>query len=140
MAFRSAKGRLCKSVSVLILGTMVPSYEESQPRNAERRTSHWKFLVGYWIFPSAFRHFNTLTSFDVGPSTRDNVEMRLSRILPVTWAFTFLCISAVNAESYAPRVGQQHPEMTLPRIDGGGALSLSDYRGRKVLLIHFASW
>jgi hypothetical protein len=28
----------------------------------------------------------------------------------------------------------------LPRIDNGKPLKLSDYRGQKVLLIHFASW
>ncbi len=44
------------------------------------------------------------------------------------------------ADSYNPRVGEQHPDFTLPAIDRGEAVSLSDYRGKKVLLIHFASW
>jgi hypothetical protein len=28
----------------------------------------------------------------------------------------------------------------LPRIDGREAVRLSDFRGKKVLLIHFAAW
>ena len=44
------------------------------------------------------------------------------------------------AESYAPRVGQAHPDFTLPRIEDRQAVGLADFRGKKVLLIHFASW
>ena len=36
-------------------------------------------------------------------------------------------------------VGSPHPDFVLPTLDGGYA-RLSDYRGKKVLLIHFASW
>ena len=36
-------------------------------------------------------------------------------------------------------VGSLHPDFVLPALDGGFA-RLSDYRGKKVLLIHFASW
>lgn len=43
-------------------------------------------------------------------------------------------------ESYRPVVGKPHPDFTLPRIDNRKPLSLSDYRGKKVLLLHFASW
>ena len=35
--------------------------------------------------------------------------------------------------------GQQHPDFLLPSLDGG-FLRLSDYRGKKVFLFHFASW
>ncbi|MDA7978377.1 MAG: redoxin domain-containing protein [Pirellulales bacterium] len=41
---------------------------------------------------------------------------------------------------YRPRVGQRHPDFTLPNTADGTPVSLSDYRGKKVLLIHFASW
>ena len=41
---------------------------------------------------------------------------------------------------YAPEVGQPHADFVLPRIDSREAVSLSQYRGRKVLLIQFASW
>ena len=37
------------------------------------------------------------------------------------------------------RAGQRHPDFQLPTLDGGLA-RLSDYRGKKVVLIHFASW
>lgn len=36
-------------------------------------------------------------------------------------------------------VGSPHPDFVLPAL-GGGFARLSDYRGKKVLLIHFASW
>lgn len=44
------------------------------------------------------------------------------------------------AAVYRAVVGQPHPDFVLPRIDNHQPLRLSDYRGRKVLLIHFASW
>ena len=44
------------------------------------------------------------------------------------------------ADPYAPKVGQMHPEFTLADIQSGKPVSLSDFRGKKVLLIHFASW
>lgn len=37
------------------------------------------------------------------------------------------------------RVGEAFPDLRLPTIDGG-TLSLSSLRGRKLLLIEFASW
>jgi len=44
------------------------------------------------------------------------------------------------AAGYSPRVGELHPDFTLPNIKDNKPVSLSQYRGRKVLLIHFASW
>ena len=44
------------------------------------------------------------------------------------------------AAPYAPKVGQRHPDFTLPDIATGKPASLSDFHGKKVLLIHFASW
>ena len=46
----------------------------------------------------------------------------------------------VAAETYSPRVGERHLNFTLPAIDDGRPLSLEQLRGRKVLLIQFASW
>ncbi len=37
-------------------------------------------------------------------------------------------------------VGQRIPAVELPRIDGRGTVDLGTLRGRKLLLIHFASW
>ena len=49
-------------------------------------------------------------------------------------------IFAVSAQAFEPKVGTLLPDFTLPRIDNGEPVSLSDYRGRKVLLVMFASW
>ena len=52
----------------------------------------------------------------------------------------FVSPSVAYAGRYNPRVGQQHPDFTLPSIATGKPVTLSQYRGKKVLLIHFASW
>lgn len=36
-------------------------------------------------------------------------------------------------------VGEMYPDFVLPTLDGHWG-RLSDFRGKKVLLIHFASW
>lgn len=45
-----------------------------------------------------------------------------------------------GAGDYPPPVGERHPELTLRSVVDGSLVSLSQYRGRKVLLINFASW
>ena len=45
-----------------------------------------------------------------------------------------------QATSYQPAIGQPHPDFVLPNIEDGKPIRLSDYRGKKVLLVHFASW
>ena len=37
-------------------------------------------------------------------------------------------------------VGQRAPDFTLPQIGGGKAVSLSDYRGKTVVLDFWATW
>ena len=44
------------------------------------------------------------------------------------------------ALGYEPKVGERHADFTLPDIRTGKPVSLSDFRGKKVLLIQFASW
>ncbi|MBX9579015.1 MAG: redoxin domain-containing protein [Gemmataceae bacterium] len=39
-----------------------------------------------------------------------------------------------------PKVGDRHPDFTLPDVAGGKPKTLSDFRGKKVLLVQFASW
>ena len=53
-----------------------------------------------------------------------------------------LAVAASANAAYAvpPAVGQRYPDFTLPDIADGKAKSLSDFRGKKVLLIQFASW
>ena len=57
----------------------------------------------------------------------------------------WLCVATVGSaqqpgRSYQPKVGQLHPDFVLPNIETGEPVSLSQHRGKKVLLIHFASW
>ena len=37
-------------------------------------------------------------------------------------------------------VGQLFPQIVLPSLDGKQRLALSDFHGKKVILIEFASW
>jgi len=59
-------------------------------------------------------------------------------------ALLFLAVllpaTTLAAKPYNPRVGERHPDFTLPSIANGRGVSLSDFLGKKVLLIHFASW
>jgi hypothetical protein len=48
--------------------------------------------------------------------------------------------SPALAAPYAPKVGQRHADFTLPTIGDRRPVSLADFRGKKVLLIQFASW
>ena len=45
-----------------------------------------------------------------------------------------------SADSYRPKVGKPHPQIVLPTIEYDRTVALSQFRGKKVLLIHFASW
>lgn len=56
------------------------------------------------------------------------------------WAAVLAPALSWSGAAYAPRVGQAHPDFVLPRIGDRQAVALSQFRGRKVLLIHFASW
>ncbi len=52
-----------------------------------------------------------------------------------------LCSAGTSfGNDYPPQVGNTHPDFTLPSIEDGAAVSLAQYRGRKLLLIQFASW
>jgi hypothetical protein len=48
--------------------------------------------------------------------------------------------ATAQVAEYAPQVGQPHTDFILPSIEDGKPLQLSSYRGKKVLLMHFASW
>ncbi len=66
--------------------------------------------------------------------------MRMLAFVLVTWGMLLGTSSRVSATSYAPKVGQRHPDFTLPTIGDRAPVSLSSFRGKKVLLIQFASW
>lgn len=42
--------------------------------------------------------------------------------------------------SQAPAVGELLPDLELPTIDGAQVIRLSELRGKRLLLIQFASW
>ncbi len=70
---------------------------------------------------------------------------RITTRLPAivfTAAFALLIANDSRAQnaSYSPTVGQPHGDFILPSIDDGKPLQLSAFRGKKVLLMHFASW
>jgi len=48
--------------------------------------------------------------------------------------------SSSLADETAAKVGERHVELTLPDIHTGKPVSLSEFRGKKVLLIQFAAW
>lgn len=56
-----------------------------------------------------------------------------------------ICVCSLSgllqgAEWYSPETGKPHADFILPRIDTRESVSLSQFRGQKVLLIQFASW
>jgi len=44
------------------------------------------------------------------------------------------------AQTYSWKVGEPLPDLRLPTIDGTRTVSLSELRGKKLLLFEFASW
>jgi hypothetical protein len=66
--------------------------------------------------------------------------MRNLVLTVAVWGMMMGTPSQVPAASYAPKVGQRHPDFTLPTIGDRAPVSLSSLRGKKVLLIQFASW
>lgn len=64
----------------------------------------------------------------------------LLRWMGLSVVFAALPSQALAQEKYQPRVGDAHPDFVLPRIGDGKPVALSQFRGKKVLLIHFASW
>jgi hypothetical protein len=66
--------------------------------------------------------------------------MRNLSLLIMTFGSICFFTAPSNADGYSPRVGQVHPDFILPNIMDREPVSLSQYRGRKVLLVHFASW
>ena len=73
-----------------------------------------------------------------------NPAPRVARLSIAAVLFVLVSLSASESRGDAPPVvgtktGQIHPDFLLPKLDGEFG-RLSDYRGKKVLLIHFASW
>lgn len=52
---------------------------------------------------------------------------------------TAILLVCLAAPEIGTEEGQMYPDFILPTVDGD-LRRLSDFRGHKVLLIHFASW
>ena len=48
--------------------------------------------------------------------------------------------SGTEAAGYQPAIGQTHPDFVLPSIRDRAPIRLSAFRGKKLLLLHLASW
>ncbi len=66
--------------------------------------------------------------------------MRNLLLLTLTCGGFGILAAPLSAGQYSPRVGQPHPDFMLPNLANGEPVSLLQFRGRKVLLIHFSSW
>ncbi len=64
----------------------------------------------------------------------------ISWMLLLIFGLFFSGTAQTAAPSYPPQVGIVHPDFVLPEIDSRQPVSLSQFRGKKVLLINFASW
>jgi peroxiredoxin len=64
----------------------------------------------------------------------------ISWVLLLIFGLFFSETALTAAPSYPPQVGDAHPDFILPQIDSRQPVSLSQFRGKKVLLINFASW
>lgn len=66
--------------------------------------------------------------------------MQNFNLLTLTCGCVCAIAGSAHAAGYLPRVGEPHPDFVLPAIADGEPVSLSQFRGKKVLLVHFASW
>ncbi len=59
----------------------------------------------------------------------------------LTTTLASLCLSSpAAAQQDMPRVGEPFPVQQFPMIGEKGLHSIAEFRGKKVLLIQFASW
>ena len=94
------------------------------------------------------------TSFDVDSvrHTSQRIHQPLAHLPFLTlWIGSFLALVMMPdcqlawgqddiQTSYRYKVGQAHADFVLPDIESGKLTPLSQFRGKKVLLLHFASW
>ena len=81
--------------------------------------------------------YNRWTDFCV--FFKDNMMRKSNLMRFVCWSVLIMGAMSYGA-GYSISVDKMHPDFTLPSIADGEPVSLSDFRGRKVLLVHFASW
>lgn len=68
------------------------------------------------------------------------IEGTTMRLAAYVLCFCGLSAGLQATEWYQPEAGKPHGDFVLPRIDSREAVNLSQFRGKKVLLIQFASW
>jgi hypothetical protein len=66
--------------------------------------------------------------------------MRLGYQVPLLLLLEIAMLHHTCVAEFEPQVGEALNDFVLPRIDNGEPVSPSAYRGRKVLLVMFASW
>jgi hypothetical protein len=66
--------------------------------------------------------------------------MRKSAITLAAFGTLLGLTSGGEAAPYGPKVGERHPDFILPTIGDRKPTALSNFRGKQVLLIQFASW
>ena len=64
----------------------------------------------------------------------------MSRLQLFPIALAFCAVGVGRLVAAPPGVGERHPDFTLADIATGKPVSLSDFRGKKILLMQFASW
>ena len=72
--------------------------------------------------------------------------------VPILLAVVMTCVISIQSEvtaqkgpsdssgRYHPQIGRPHPDFELPNIETGEKVSLTQFRGKQLLLLHFASW
>ena len=72
---------------------------------------------------------------------RAGMNLTCAALLPLCACLTLMPVpaNADQAPTIGTAVGEAYPDFVLPTLEGQD-VRLSDYRGKKVLLIHFASW
>ncbi|MFH1416737.1 MAG: TlpA disulfide reductase family protein [Planctomycetota bacterium] len=64
----------------------------------------------------------------------------LLRVIPAVLGGLLSRGPAALADTYPPSPGTAHTPIVLPTLEHDRAVALSSFRGKKVLLVHFASW
>ena len=65
---------------------------------------------------------------------------RFAQPLLVLAAGALVLTTNLEAATFRPVVGEPFPDLELPSLDDGAPLSISTFRGQKVILHVFASW
>lgn len=68
------------------------------------------------------------------------IESGPSTLLPIISLAAALTLPISTVVAGEIREGEPYPDFVLPEISDRRPIALSDFRGKKVLLIQFASW